>query len=573
MKEYLRVFRHTRGGIKSFIVININSRKRISFSWEGGGRGLGGGGISSVFRLNENQFKFFYTFSIFFSEYSMEQPANERNINAECINIERRRLSEEPKIVALISLTAAVGINSTEEKNEIAEHIEHSTEPSESLETINNDCLLEIVKYLDIMDIVNLARASERLYNFAKDEIFPKAVKETYIYWYYNMDDGYLDKISLTTYGGMEVELTRENLETAFRFFGEFVEDLQTDTVMALISNKTHITENILKSCHNLKKLHLKHYIFSFQETQELQNNIERLQHLNELTITDCHDIITHWRASNGILNVKKLILGHTLDDVNCHFVGCFRNLTSLSLDLMLNYWQRCHGSPSPWKLDDFVEMFDNNRHSLKHLKVRSITENSTPENAARILNDRLPCLEYLELNFALTDETTCFIDMPQLKSVKLGCTDAHRINSALRKLSVNGIVEELLIFGGVFEESLGNVQPPLRFLKLRTFIWKSVNYMRFSGILQTLSRSLMPEIQFIEFAGIKTNDLDDLSDFIESKKTLKMVELNLFQGNAPLSFWRKLVGILKESSTPRRSLLSITITKTVTVSEEVVST
>lgn len=57
--------------------------------------------------------------------------------------------------------------------------------PVSTLETIKDDCLREIVQYLDIMDIVNLATISGRLLQFAEAIIFPKAVKEICVAGHY----------------------------------------------------------------------------------------------------------------------------------------------------------------------------------------------------------------------------------------------------------------------------------------------------------------------------------------------------------------------------------------------------
>lgn len=515
----------------------------------------------------------------------MKQPSNEPKLTAGCSNIKRQRLSlkqggniaqkafesddksielpsEEPKNVA--SYGAVIeNVTIGNEVSEIPEYIERITEPSESvssLETIIDDCLHAILRYLSIMDIVNLARTSQRLHTFSKEEIFPNAAKVISIFGHYDMDYGFLEKLSLTSplHSCSSVELTRIDLETAFRFFGEFVEDLTLCTVDGRYSHITNITVNILASCHNVQKLYINTYSCSSQQTLVFQKQIERLQHLNELEFVDCHGIIKYWRGLNHISNVTKLTLGTTFDHINGQFASCFRNLTSLSLDFTATNWQ----------CSDFIEMFNNTSHSLKHLRVKSISQNGTPATLAPIMTDRLTNLEYLELELALTDETTCLINLPHLKSVKLCCKNDHSVNSALQTLSNNKIIEKVKIYGGVFEETVENTQPPLTFPKLRKLCWTTES---FSGILQTFSRLQMPEIQKIHFSGLRIHDLDDLCLFIESKNALNVIKLHLSKDIVPVSFWIRVIGILKEFTTPRRAFLTFRIYK-VKLEVEVVS-
>lgn len=126
-----------------------------------------------------------------------------------------------------------------------------------------------------------------------------------------------------------------------------------------------------------------------------------------------------------------------------------------------------------------------------------------------------------LELTFTLSDETMCSIQLPHLKILDFKCNTNHSINSVLRTICENGIIEELKIHGGVIDVNVE--QPPLNFNKLRSITW--VQQKKLSGILKTFTKSLMPEIQSIYLYFIKTHDLEDLYKFIVSKNTLKTIE------------------------------------------------
>lgn len=177
----------------------------------------------------------------------------------------------------------------------------------------------------------------------------------------------------------------------------------------------------------------------------------------------------------------------------------------------------------------------------------------------AQLIIDKLLKLDCIELEFHLTAEETCFIHLPHLKSDAVKFNDNYSVNSHIRTLSDNGIIEKLRICGALFDESVANSQPPLKFKKLQIFSWTAQKQL--SGILKAITKSQMPEIESIKLSDITTNDLEGLINFIESKNTLKSIKC-MCDGNImlPLSFWRQIISILKDSSMPRRPFLSFCI-------------
>lgn len=94
---------------------------------------------------------------------------------------------------------------------------DNESSPS-TLLTINDDCLLNIYQYLDIIEIVKLAKTCTGLYNFANALCFPMKVKSLKIEM--NINDVTL------LYNKSSTKLTLKNLESAFSYFGKFVENL-----------------------------------------------------------------------------------------------------------------------------------------------------------------------------------------------------------------------------------------------------------------------------------------------------------------------------------------------------------
>lgn len=191
-------------------------------------------------------------------------------------------------------------------------------------------------------------------------------------------------------YRTRSTELTLESLETAFWFFGEFVEDLKLQYVR---------TENILASCHNLNRLSLRRYNLKPHETHALQNQIELLN-LNELKFDLCIGITNQWLASKGISNVTNLKLENTRSDVNHNFIEYFKSLTSLTV--ILSYKQ----------CDDII--FD----IMERIQHRNTTNHIVSESFARLITDKLHKLENLELHLYLTDQTIHWIQLQHLKSI-----------------------------------------------------------------------------------------------------------------------------------------------------------
>lgn len=468
----------------------------------------------------------------------MEQSATESNMNAGCCKIKRPSTSvvqsgsidrEEQQFVGESSelpleqqQNVKIGTNRTPEEN-----IERITEQSRSvLETINEDCMREIVSYLDIMDIFNLAATSKRLLQVFKDTFFTKPAKEINVYADF---DNY--RLITPVHAHSSLALTKKTLETAFQYFGEYVEVLGVRNVR---SNK------ILLSCPNLKKLSLGYTIPIFNEGYARchQNRIESLQHLKELEFYGCHGIAFHWCASAGISNVQKITLGR-FEQVNVHFINYFTNLRSFTVDL--------HGSKL--RTDDIGQIFDNNSHCLKHLIVRNITEYRAPDVIARLITEKLPELDYLELGIYLLDTSTYLCELPHLKSARLVCFENRCVFSDLRALSEKGIIEEFRLFGGVIDEGVANSQPPLNFKELRTIsLW---NQTKLLNTLKVFTKWKMPKIQTIILSGVETKALDGIRELFESKNTLKTIKMISYF--IPLSFWRQIIDILKESSTPKR--------------------
>lgn len=138
-----------------------------------------------------------------------------------------------------------------------------------------------------------------------------------------------------------------------------------------------------------------------------------------------------------------------------------------------------------------------------------------------------------------LTDNSKGLTELQHLKSLYVSCAPAYRLNSLIRKLCYNRIIEELIINHGVFDDDDQDASPQLKYNKLRTIYFR--NTTRLSRLLKTMSRSQMPDFVYlkIRIGTIRLYFIND--DYIIA-----------------LAIWRQIICVLKEPGTSIRPLLII---------------
>lgn len=154
---------------------------------------------------------------------------------------------------------------------------------------------------------------------------------------------------------------------------------------------------------------------------------------------------------------------------------------------------------------------------------------------------------------------------LANLKSLNLNCCYyKYSINEILRTLSDNGVIEELTICHGVFQDEGGNA-PPLVFNKLQSFCWFSPEST--SSIIAAVKNSQMSAIQTLELntnTNLQSHMYDDLLKIIESKTTLKSIRLQGYltppRYFVPNEFFRRVIDILKKPCWPKRQFLKLRI-------------
>lgn len=426
-----------------------------------------------------------------------------------------------------------------------------------ALQTINTDCLIHIFAHLDIMDVINLTATCTTLLNFAKAEFFPKKARQICLY----MSDETDVLLKAPLINGCRPRFTLQGLETAFCYFGEFVDDLTLNlTYQRDRSEKDKLWRSsaiLLDNCKFLKTLRFRHWSFTPSLINALHEHIERFENLNELDLLQCDGITNNWPPALQCKSKVDKITLNGANQITANFVEYFSNLSSLTIDF---------AAENIWKIDDVARIFNKNGHCLTHLKLVHLVHTEGYESIRSVIVNNLPKLENFSLQFDVTDNTKSLIALPHLKSLEIVC-DKQNINTLLRTLSNNGIIEEITMTCGFFDDK---DEPPLIFNKLRSFCWCFIE--EESNFLTAMTKSQMPEIHTFDVYSytrlIRIHE-DDLLKFIESKKTLKSMHFEvdmLFD----FSFLRQLIAILKKPSPAKRPTFELSIPIAELAEEEV---
>lgn len=146
----------------------------------------------------------------------------------------------------------------------------------------------------------------------------------------------------------------------------------------------------------------------------------------------------------------------------------------------------------SVWQSGDLPQVPDNIGHSLQHLKLSNLQYMYGYDTVGTLITEKLLKLDSLELDLLSTDNSKGLKELPHLKTFYVSCASSYRLNSLIRNLSDNGIIEQLKIVYGVFDDDGQDAAPTLNFYKLRTISLSYIN--RLSGLLMKMTRSQMPD-------------------------------------------------------------------------------
>lgn len=402
-----------------------------------------------------------------------------------------------------------------------------------TLDTINEYCLREICQYLCVIDIAKVAATCKRLREFGENEINMKVKKVEIVL--------YVVDLALRI-GGTYHEMTQKGLVAHFGRFGSFVENI----ILFGCDSKgecpkyIHEFEKVLRKCTNLKKLKIFNVFFTRKNAFNLQHASSTL---NEFEMWECWGIDHNFVALDGS-NLEKLsLLYMNVNFIRSNFFQQCTNLLSLNISLH-------HES-------DLNEILDITGHRLEYLSLEIWNEIIDYQSIGLLIANKLPKLKYLaiqdhrENNVRTNNYMNEISDLAHLKRLVLECSE-FSVNSLLRKLSNNNIIEDLTIKSGIFCHE-GIFAAPLLFRQLRKLEFsdtKNINY-----ILKTLTEASMPEIVNFQCNFLIENDVNDLLALISSKRTLKSVRVYGSRFDKTFAVVKRIIEVLRTATRKRPCL------------------
>lgn len=189
------------------------------------------------------------------------------------------------------------------------------------LELLNDDCLREICKHLDIVEVAQLSATCMRLQEFANDCVFPKLAKKVTLQ---------LKKKACMSEKEFAIEMVR--VTQLFESFGGFVEQLAVESFYNNCVEFDAVRSTFEKTmllCPNLNSLHMESISFTTDAVGTL-NNVPIS--LKELKIMDCKGITDAW--SDSFQRFPKLEYLH-LSKLYEMSIDFFKNITNLSVLIM----------------------------------------------------------------------------------------------------------------------------------------------------------------------------------------------------------------------------------------------
>lgn len=365
-----------------------------------------------------------------------------------------------------------------------------------SIECINDDCLLYICKYLEFLDVVNLAATCTRLLEFAIDYVFPKKAKKLRIELYPKC----LLPAILSFHTASSI-VAPKSLEASLRYYHEFVEYLEISIPFCAA---TQLAVSFLKHFENLSSLSFEGKFL----TSEIFRAIDRLQHLKELNLIGTYSFVNDWTASSRTISSVEKLSVCARDTFSINFFEHFRHLSSLTVELYA----------TDWSSEDLLLIFELYGNCLEHLRIIGYFDCIDSEYIAMLISDKLLKLNRLDFRGSLRADSMFIIKMQHLKYLNIVCL-FEKINPILQALNDNGIVEDLAIHGGYYEEDTNS--SPLIFNELQSLILNDIT--NSTNLLKSLTGTQMPRIHTFRFHN-EENPAEVLLKFCESKKTLKSI-------------------------------------------------
>lgn len=394
--------------------------------------------------------------------------------------------------------------------------------------TINDDCLLHICKFLNLIDVGNLVSTCQRLQEFAWMSVFPKLANslelktivehETVLHW---------DSSTVTVDG----------LRTQLMQFGNFVQHISLTGPAANVLICQQFG-HILSLCPNLQTLRVTD--FHCKNAVKVLANVS--PHLKEL----------HWIDSSGMKDECSVVLQKlyklekiTVTGNDNHFSAVLfehcKNLTYLNIQRFDYPFIANHMNTK-----DLSKIFEQNAHTLCTLKLKNFGYIES-DSIFHLIDEKLPQLEKLGISdgISVARPNYSYIELRYINILELHCLFSYiNINLLIQSLSGSEVIKELTIFDGQFNET--TTDAPFSLKNLQKLYWHSL--MPSAAFIKMITKSHMPELRYLKFIckADEDNAFDDIVSLIESKKSLTSV--CVVGAYDPSALFIKIIKMLKMS-------------------------
>lgn len=373
-----------------------------------------------------------------------------------------------------------------------------------SLDKINDDCMLEPLKYLSLMELSKSALQVPRIPTIAMEYLFPQKAKKLKIYL--------LSEGDMVPDGITEFPEGATDLEAYFlKGFGEFVKGLSlaglhTGRTEKFKRNGFGTCEKLLSSCLNIDSLCLNSV--DFGANSSLLNNVS--PSLKKLKLFRCSGITTDCsKAFKRLPQIENITITENQGEITGDFFKHFSNLTNLTID-----------NKSLPKTEDLQLIFEQYGQNIRKLKLLHYTKSPDYRTIGTLIAERLPELEKLFIEDIFSDNLTIWLPrLPHLKSLKLNFC-GKSVNSVLRMLSGQNI-EALHFFCYVFNNE--EDAPQLVFNQLQSVEMEYALTQHSVALFNALTMSQMPALTTLN-VQFNVKAMNNLLKLIESKLNLELM-------------------------------------------------
>lgn len=422
--------------------------------------------------------------------------------------------------------------SSSETKNDTEMNGEgsHVEKPSEndvkydenapSLMILNDDCLLYLLEFFNVLDLIKIRGTCTRL-----DTLIDRFCQK-----YVNFDFGTLS-FELPT------ELTLMNARDILSFLGPNMKSLKIDgTDFSINTNANRSIEWISRFCKNLDSLELENFTLSRPILKKLTPVIQNLKSFSIGDSTKVGDELgTCFNGASRLEEVKISgnweITGKCLKKVS--------NLKSLSVN--------CCGNLQP---KPFKEALEKNT-TLKKLEICRCDR--IDDSIVNFIVDHVQGIEELSMSniYPCMSNYSRFAELPHLKKLSVEFHRFAPIDDLLKKLSTNNILEELRHNGGSSHE----INPTIEHISKLTNL-KVLSMAFNSNITDTELKLLknLSKLESLSIPGAFKVTADGLLSLLSHTKYLKFLDVSQIQVDD--KFLEKVIHMWKQESRPKLEII-----------------